>query len=520
MGTNTGHYAFIDTFEGVNGHKARLVSEFYEPKESPSGQFCLSFFYFMYGNAKIGPLNVYVQTLNSNNINVPKRTTADGNLLWNENGNKGSMWLQRVIPLNETSEFFVVLEAQVAGFKSDIAIDDLGVWPHPCSELTSDESHPSPIWPIYADLSWSCSFEMDYCGWSNDTAATAQFNWTRNNGVRNGLMDISGPLIDHTYFSSSGHYLFAQSKGRAANDTARIISLPYTRQRNATLGVCFLFWYHMFGSSRNTLNVILENMSDNQLSTVWTRRGNQGNSWRHGQAYINATGNLRMRFEAVCSGSGDSGLNGDIAIDDVATYVGKCTHFHACDFEMPDDSCGYHNEPDAKLKWQRAQAHTLALNGLTPTSDRTTQTENGYVMYARGEPMLAERLTAVLYSANRSFMYERYEKKPLKKVCLKKKQQAIFDWKEYTFSHQGILFRKFTTVAMNRFRSILIDSEHHAIPESITSNIIELEKKFSQRSNANIDFLNVQNRTESNRIEQNRSYRSLLNTVNVHNRTK
>ena len=145
LGTSKGHYAYIDTFEGVNGHKARLVSEFYEPKESPSGQFCLSFFYFMYGNAKIGPLNVYVQTLNSNNINFLKRTTADGNLLWSENGNKGSMWLNASVEINEISEFFVVFESIVAGFKSDIAIDDITISPHACPQTSSSSNRPSRI---------------------------------------------------------------------------------------------------------------------------------------------------------------------------------------------------------------------------------------------------------------------------------------------------------------------------------------------------------------------------------------
>ena len=39
-----------------------------------------------------------------------------------------------------------------------------------------------------------CDFEVDYCGWSNDT--TAQFNWTRHQGKTSST--DTGPSTDHT----------------------------------------------------------------------------------------------------------------------------------------------------------------------------------------------------------------------------------------------------------------------------------------------------------------------------------
>jgi len=52
-------------------------------------------------------------------------------------------------------------------------------------------------------------------------------------------------------------------------------------------GNCIQFWYHMYGASIGTLNVILKNRAGNRTEKVlWSLSGNQGNQWSYGQAPV------------------------------------------------------------------------------------------------------------------------------------------------------------------------------------------------------------------------------------------
>lgn len=57
----------------------------------------------------------------------------------------------------------------------------------------------------------------------------------------------------------------------------------------ASDGECLIFWYYMEGSEVGELNIYLKtpnlgNSSDSGL--LWTRKGNQGNHWRHGRVTL------------------------------------------------------------------------------------------------------------------------------------------------------------------------------------------------------------------------------------------
>jgi hypothetical protein len=81
----------------------------------------------------------------------------------------------------------------------------------------------------------SCSFEKDFCTWTNDVNAKA--NWTRNNGPT--LTDFTGPISDVTTQSTNGTYIYINSVKSALNDTARLLSPPITLKPT---GYCFTFW--------------------------------------------------------------------------------------------------------------------------------------------------------------------------------------------------------------------------------------------------------------------------------------
>lgn len=54
---------------------------------------------------------------------------------------------------------------------------------------------------------------------------------------------------------------------------------------------CLTFWYHMYGSGMGSLNVL---RNDTQ---VWTRSGDQGNSWHRAEIDIGTVGaNYRVHI--------------------------------------------------------------------------------------------------------------------------------------------------------------------------------------------------------------------------------
>lgn len=90
----------------------------------------------------------------------------------------------------------------------------------------------------------------------------------------------------------SGYYMYIEtSYPRKQGDKARLSSPVYTPLQG---GQCFQFWYHMYGSNVNTLNVYIKTGSALGIP-VWIRSGNRGNVWKVAQIAITATSNFHVR---------------------------------------------------------------------------------------------------------------------------------------------------------------------------------------------------------------------------------
>lgn len=66
-------------------------------------------------------------------------------------------------------------------------------------------------------------------------------------------------------------------------DKARL----YSERFQPTGGSCIKFWYHMYGPSVGTLNVLVKTGAGNRSEDiVWTLSGNQLDQWKFGQAPV------------------------------------------------------------------------------------------------------------------------------------------------------------------------------------------------------------------------------------------
>ena len=112
--------------------------------------------------------------------------------------------------------------------------------------------------------------------------------------------------------------MYIETSSRRQGDKARLLSpqMPKARAK------CLQFWYHMYGSSIGYLTVYKKTGSS-VGTQIWRLSGNQGDEWLVAQ--VNVWSPLRS-FRLSFEGTVGSGNQGDIAIDDIAMFNGKCAY--------------------------------------------------------------------------------------------------------------------------------------------------------------------------------------------------
>ncbi|KAJ8705329.1 hypothetical protein PYW07_011156 [Mythimna separata] len=179
-----------------------------------------------------------------------------------------------------------------------------------------------------------CDFEQpNICGWKPDEYH--DFDWRRLNKKTPSSFLQTGPQYDHTYGKNgSGYYMYIESTGRIANETARLMSPVY--EQDLAKDGCFVFWYHMFGRSMGGLMVyqkpaklsmyqlqVLLLQKKAQNYTLFEQWGQQGNEWHKSIAMLSDLGD---NFQIVIEGIRGQSFMSDIAIDDVSIQHGEnCT---------------------------------------------------------------------------------------------------------------------------------------------------------------------------------------------------
>ncbi|XP_015919667.2 uncharacterized protein [Parasteatoda tepidariorum] len=171
------------------------------------------------------------------------------------------------------------------------------------------------------NASLSCDFEdPDLCGWSQDP--THDFDWKRNQFSTPSGHAGTGPSYDHTFGSGKGgFYLYQEvSSPRKPNDISRLFSPVYSEHKS---GGCFLFWYHMYGSTIGGLKVYVKPQSHvfGEMSATWELYGDQGDMWRRANISIPR---FAENFQIVIEGIRGSNYIGDTAIDDVYLSTTPC----------------------------------------------------------------------------------------------------------------------------------------------------------------------------------------------------
>ncbi|XP_034146822.1 MAM and LDL-receptor class A domain-containing protein 2 isoform X3 [Esox lucius] len=300
--TGDGSYMYIEGDGVYRGDSARMMSP---SCQIGPGQYCLRFWYHMYGHATAMALNVY--QLDQHETNKK---------LWSEVNNQGATWFPAEVDVNIDGSFRIIMEAiRGSNHWSDVAFDDISIHHGPCSSK-SDMSETS-IPPSFEGgavtpnsvCNLDCDFKLDLCGFTQ--LLTDVFDWTRHNGST--PTAFTGPSADHT--TGSGHYLYIEANSVSNGDTARLLSAECSDPGPQ----CLQFWYHMSGSAQ-TMGLHIYLLQNGYADGVWWKRNDQGDSWQLAQVDLETTGPFQIIFEGRRGTTDQS----DVAIDDVSLHRGRC----------------------------------------------------------------------------------------------------------------------------------------------------------------------------------------------------
>nr|WP_321229456.1 immunoglobulin-like domain-containing protein [uncultured Psychroserpens sp.] len=156
-------------------------------------------------------------------------------------------------------------------------------------------------------------FESGFGAWTQSTGD--DFNWTRRSGAT--PSSNTGP----SSANEGSQYVFMESSSPNYSTKRAILVSPcfnLTGQNQATL----TFKYHMYGaSSMGSLNLAISTDDGSSWTTLWTRSGNQGNSWQDASIDLSSySGNsVQLRLD----GTTGTTWQGDMAVDAISITNGS-----------------------------------------------------------------------------------------------------------------------------------------------------------------------------------------------------
>ncbi|MCB0549118.1 MAG: T9SS type A sorting domain-containing protein [Phaeodactylibacter sp.] len=159
-----------------------------------------------------------------------------------------------------------------------------------------------------ASFPYNESFESGLGDWTQGSGD--DFNWTRNSGSTPSSGTGPGSAAQGNW------YIYAESSSPNYSNKVSLLNSPCFDLSSAT-NAAFSFRYHMYGaSSMGSLQLQVRQAGSSTWSTVWSRSGNQGNTWLAANIDLSAFAGNGVELRYV--GTTGTTWQGDMAIDDIA----------------------------------------------------------------------------------------------------------------------------------------------------------------------------------------------------------
>ena len=137
--------------------------------------------------------------------------------------------------------------------------------------------------PTHAPLFY-CDFDSDTCGFDY----TTDYDWTRLMGST--PSSSTGPSSDYT--SGSGYYMYVEGGDPNSNVGPYTLTSPTFAGCVGEVNFC----YHLYGSGMGTLQLEETTGRRRELDVIWTKSGDQGNSWQGATVSIATVNVIQMRW--------------------------------------------------------------------------------------------------------------------------------------------------------------------------------------------------------------------------------
>uniref|UniRef100_A0A8C3K8C2 MAM domain containing 2 n=1 Tax=Calidris pygmaea TaxID=425635 RepID=A0A8C3K8C2_9CHAR len=296
--TGFGYYLLANTkFTSQPEYIGRL----YGPTLPGNLQFCLRFYYALYGFFKMsGTLAVYI--FEENHVVQEK--------IWSVLDSPKGVWTQAEISFKKPMPCKVVFVSWCKSFWDCglVALDDVSLSLGSCQ--AADLALPSP---------GECTFEKDECVFTQKKRGRG--SWHRGRGPT--PTSYTGPRGDHT--TGVGYYMYIEASDMVYGQRAYLVS----RSLRGTSGKqCLTFFYHMYGAGTGLLSVYLKKEGDEEEIPLWRRTGEQSISWLRGLIEYESDRNYQIIFEAIRGVS----IRSDTAIDDILFQAGPCLEVEEIQF--------------------------------------------------------------------------------------------------------------------------------------------------------------------------------------------
>ncbi|XP_076219086.1 MAM domain-containing protein 2 isoform X1 [Aptenodytes patagonicus] len=296
--TGFGYYLLANTkFTSQPEYIGRL----YGPTLPGNLQFCLRFYYALYGFFKMsGTLAVYI--FEENHVVQEK--------IWSVLESPRGVWTQAEISFKKPMPCKVVFVSWCKSFWDCglVALDDVSLSLGSCQ--AADLLLPNP---------GECTFEKDECVFTQKKRGRGI--WHRRRGPT--PTSYTGPKGDHT--TGVGYYMYIEASNMVYGQRAYLVSKSL---RGTSGKQCLTFFYHMYGAGTGLLSVYLKKEGDDEEIPLWRRTGEQSISWLRGLIEYESDRNYQIIFEAIRGVS----MRSDTAIDDILFQAGPCLEVEEIQF--------------------------------------------------------------------------------------------------------------------------------------------------------------------------------------------
>ncbi|MGH1337916.1 MAG: trypsin-like peptidase domain-containing protein [Aureispira sp.] len=282
---NGSHYIYVESSSPQYPSKSAILTSPCFDFSSLTSSAAITFQYHMYG-ASMGNLRLQASTDGGSSWAT----------LWTQTGDQGNSWKAASINVGSlagNSSVQLRLNGTTgSSWQGDMAIDQFSI------------SNGSVSNNCNSSFPYNQNFENTIAGWNQSTAD--DFNWS----LRSGSTPSSNTGPSSAY--QGNYYLYMESS--APNYSAKQAILTSNCFNLSGLGNATVsFRYHMYGSN-NMGDLKLQVSTGAGWTTIWSKVGNQGNSWQLASVNINSyTSSSSVSFRFL--GTTGTTWQGDMAID-------------------------------------------------------------------------------------------------------------------------------------------------------------------------------------------------------------